>query len=302
MNSTTIPPAATQPEDHGRTPMNMPTPVTFIELLAARTGVMLRSVVPAATPQRVDQASLSSADQQRFIDAVDTLNLPDQTGISAFGRLVAVHSDMGHRMHAMGGADPATDPGQQRFLSWHRVYLYEFEQLLQTVHPDITIPYWDWSSPAEQAVPGWLVNVRPVVNVPRPGPGRITVTRFPGTMGFTLTDVIGGAVDASIASLATVENATDFTSFASGLESIHDLVHVWVGGRRGTMGRLDRAPADPLFWMHHANIDRLWFQWQKSPQGQGQRPNLQGGDMIMDPWAFTDSDTEDLATFKYTYP
>lgn len=145
------------------------------------------------------------------------------------------------------------------------------------------------------------MNVRPTVNVPRPGPGRITVTRFPGTLGFTLADVMSGAVDARIAPLAAVENATDFTSFAGGLESIHDLVHAWVGGRWGTMGRLDGAPADPLFWMHHANIDRLWFQWQNSQQRHGQLPNLQGGDAIMDPWAFTDSDTEDLVTFNYKY-
>jgi hypothetical protein len=23
------------------------------------------------------------------------------------------------------------------------------------------------------------------------------------------------------------------------------------------------SPADPLFWVHHANIDRLWANWQK---------------------------------------
>jgi hypothetical protein len=64
---------------------------------------------------------------------------------------------------------------------------------------------------------------------------------------------------------------------------------------------LDRAPADPLFWMHHANIDRLWWQWHNSAQGQGQIPNLQGADAIMDPWAFTETDTRDIAAFHYTY-
>ncbi len=27
------------------------------------------------------------------------------------------------------------------------------------------------------------------------------------------------------------------------------------------MGQLDRSPNDPLFWMHHANIDRIWTLW-----------------------------------------
>lgn len=69
--------------------------------------------------------------------------------------------------------------------------------------------------------------------------------------------------------LATVEKETEFTNFAAGMESIHDQVHAWVGGRRGTMSQLDRAPADPLCWMHRVNIDRLWWDWHNSPNPQG---------------------------------
>lgn len=34
--------------------------------------------------------------------------------------------------------------GWEQFLSWHRLYLYHFEQQLQDVDPTITLPYWDW--------------------------------------------------------------------------------------------------------------------------------------------------------------
>ena len=37
--------------------------------------------------------------------------------------------------------------GWERFLPWHRVYLYEMEQTLQDVCPGITIPYWDFTMP-----------------------------------------------------------------------------------------------------------------------------------------------------------
>lgn len=37
--------------------------------------------------------------------------------------------------------------GWERFLPWHRIYLYEFEQALQDVCPGITIPYWDFTMP-----------------------------------------------------------------------------------------------------------------------------------------------------------
>jgi len=35
----------------------------------------------------------------------------------------------------------------ERFLPWHRAYLYEFEQNLQDFAKDITVPYWDWTMP-----------------------------------------------------------------------------------------------------------------------------------------------------------
>ncbi|HEX9368362.1 MAG TPA: tyrosinase family protein, partial [Vicinamibacterales bacterium] len=37
--------------------------------------------------------------------------------------------------------------GWERFLPWHRVYLYEFEQALEDHCPDVTLPYWDWTMP-----------------------------------------------------------------------------------------------------------------------------------------------------------
>ena len=29
----------------------------------------------------------------------------------------------------------------------------------------------------------------------------------------------------------------------------------------------ENSPADPLFWLHHANVDRLWARWQQSRPG-----------------------------------
>ena len=37
--------------------------------------------------------------------------------------------------------------GWERFLPWHRIYLYEFEKVLQEFCPDVTLPYWDWTMP-----------------------------------------------------------------------------------------------------------------------------------------------------------
>lgn len=50
--------------------------------------------------------------------------------------------------------------GWERFLPWHRIYLYEFEQALQDVAPNVTLPYWDWTMPQyrpAQPDKGWII-------------------------------------------------------------------------------------------------------------------------------------------------
>jgi tyrosinase len=50
--------------------------------------------------------------------------------------------------------------GWERFLPWHRIYLYEFEQALQDVCPGVTLPYWDWTMPQyrpDQPEKGWII-------------------------------------------------------------------------------------------------------------------------------------------------
>lgn len=37
--------------------------------------------------------------------------------------------------------------GWERFLPWHRVYLYELEQNIQDLVPDVMLPYWDFTMP-----------------------------------------------------------------------------------------------------------------------------------------------------------
>ncbi|MDF0650717.1 MAG: tyrosinase family protein [Nitrospira sp.] len=50
--------------------------------------------------------------------------------------------------------------GWERFLIWHRAYLYEFEQNIQDFYPNLTLPYWDWTMPhyrPEQPEKGWII-------------------------------------------------------------------------------------------------------------------------------------------------
>lgn len=54
---------------------------------------------------------------------------------------------------------------------------------------------------------------------------------------------------------------SSYNDFSKNLESIHDLVHVDVGG---DMADITTAAFDPIFWLHHCNVDRLMAMYQAS--------------------------------------
>jgi tyrosinase len=46
----------------------------------------------------------------------------------------------------------------------------------------------------------------------------------------------------------------------------HNSVHVMIGGPSGFMSDPLLAGLDPIFWLHHCNIDRLWAAWLTRPE------------------------------------
>ncbi|KAL4915885.1 common central domain of tyrosinase-domain-containing protein [Aspergillus aurantiobrunneus] len=66
-------------------------------------------------------------------------------------------------------------------------------------------------------------------------------------------------------SFATTAQLSEDQSVANdiNLEYIHNNVHGWVGGDfNGHMSQIPVATFDPLFWLHHCNIDRIFALWQ----------------------------------------
>jgi tyrosinase len=213
---------------------------------------------------RRDNRALTGDQQTRFLNAYTQIN-----AMNALGPLVDIHANATHQMH--------TNP---RFLPWHRIYLLRMEELLQMVDPTVCIPYW--KSSEEQAFPAWLLGFTPNVNL---SGGPHVVTRN-----------IGGAFLPNAASVAGVMGNGTFNTFGPAVEGIHNSGHVWVGG---SMSGILTAPTDPVFWMHHAEIDRLWAEWQAA--NPGQNPNLVGAAAIMDPWPEDEVATRDITALGYSY-
>src|SRR6267378_2401282 len=75
---------------------------------------------------------------------------------------------------------------------------------------------------------------------------------------FVINDAQGyGCLSFTSSSGAAHGKAANFLAFSGALELPHGWVHNAVGGTMGS----SRSPADPLFWLHHAMVDRLWSIW-----------------------------------------
>lgn len=140
------------------------------------------------------------------------------------------------------------------FLGWHRGYLYYLEQQLRAISGSKTlvIPYWDYYSNPE--MPADFTNPSPLnpLYVQRVNTNVIealTLTPF----GSTMTNMQRGLANA----------------FETSVENMpHNPVHNIIGNIMADM----QSPVDPIFFMHHANIDRLWSAWQQGGGGRTTPP------------------------------
>lgn len=244
--------------------------MTFPEMLLEQAKLDKRIKLPPwLFPKiccRKSQAILTTTERQRYICAFNMVNAD-----GTLAQLVTLHQGM-YMQH-----------GNLYLLPWHRIFLLLFEEALHRYHPDVCIPYWDWNDPEQQEFPDWLSAVLPTVNT---AGGPITVMRSPGT---------SANLASSVSSVPTAMSQTSYSSFSSIINGVHGVVHGWVGG---TMSSAHTSPADPVFWLHHANLDRLWWIWYNSAQGNHQNPVIAGA---LAPWTYTEPDTRNIINLGYDY-
>jgi tyrosinase len=187
------------------------------------------------------------------------------------------------------------------FLPWHRFMLRQLEVNLQRVLNDNTfgLPYWDWaadgqlSAAAQRTAPIWRAAAfggqgNPVAN------GPFTQAQFPvrivanaaGTLvqtnrGLRRAFGVNGAptlprrTNTAAAIAETTYDRAPWNSTSSGFRNnlegwnpnlgLHNRVHVWVGGDMLP----STSPNDPIFFMNHCNVDRIWEAWMQKPNGPG---------------------------------
>jgi tyrosinase len=65
------------------------------------------------------------------------------------------------------------------------------------------------------------------------------------------------------------------------------------------MSDFSDSPNDPIFWLHHSMIDKLWSEWQSSYPNQ--KPTLSGKWKTMTPWNELAADVLDITKLGYNY-
>jgi polyphenol oxidase len=176
-----------------------------------------------------------------------------------------------HCWYCGGGTTTVPDVHSNwAFLPWHRDYLYNLEKTLGSLigKPDFALPYWDWNTADTTNCTGHLKVPPPYLGGPVTSNSLFNCYR---KISASSTMDVNRVGPARINNLLTNNNTFDLffgtaTSSSAMSPGPHGYVHLWIGNPAtlsGTqdMGILDTAARDPLFWAHHANIDRIWEMW-----------------------------------------
>lgn len=356
---------------------------------ANNKGLISKRIPPYRPRVRRNVVDLTSEEKQAFVHAVQTLKhtFPEGSNVSIYDQFVAVHvGAMGLMYDGAQGPAAGHDGAHESalLLPWHRELVYRFEKALQSVDPNVTIPYWDWTDPKGLEVifnddfmgpngQGVTLNI-PVVeggsamslgdgqqaNPNLPGSGNeggdaqganpniqtVSVQGGPVVSGpFTVAngwianpdlhfkssskETFGNQIlrflqvpptnsyplpKEDIEQVLAIDNYETFRPALEGFFKVdsstgqqtpgvylHNYFHSLIGGGTfdfavgrpeplGTMTDLSSSINDPVFWLIHSNVDRLWAEWQaKGHEGTNYYPASGGhyGENLNDrlwPW------------------
>jgi tyrosinase len=222
---------------------------------------------------RKNQATLTADERSRFVAAIKQLKANGTYDHHVHHHLVAMRQMVPDQAH-----------GGPAFFPWHRECLRWFEQDLRSVDPSVSLPYWDFATDNSPNSSIWAADF--MGGDGRAGDLQVMTGPFAYSTGewtLTVNDTAGtppylrrafGTIVSSLPTTTQVNrslsvdtpydaapwNGTVRNTYRSYCEqSLHNVTHRWMGG---TMLQA-ASPNDPVFWMLHCMMDRLWGMWQK---------------------------------------
>ncbi len=217
------------------------------------------------------------------------------------------------------------------FPPWHRGYLYALENILRGIIQGMggpstwALPYWNYlkqGTPQYRIPPAFAVQQLPDGT---PNPLFVTARYGPNANGNVYIPIppVSQTCQKDLAYTNKYGGGqTSFVHFGTLTGDLeqnpHNLVHVYTGGQVsnslwGLMSDPGLAALDPIFYIHHANIDRMWAAWNAAgrknptetawtagPTGSGNRqfymPTPAGA-----PWRYTPAMVNSISQLNYTY-
>ena len=214
------------------------------------------SDTPLMVRVRKNAMALSDGERDRFLSALAKVNA-SETGP------FAVIRDM-HVAAALGEAH--FNPG---FLSWHRAYLLDLEREMQKFDRSVTLPYWKFDEAAPKIFtaeflgePVKGLSVRFVAGHPLEFWKTDHVIGFQRDARFDIAKEPAGNGTGTfvLSETDTLDLGPNYADFVVMEGNPHGRAHIaW----DGPLHNPPTAPRDPLFFLLHANVDRLWAKWQK---------------------------------------
>ncbi|OAX83288.1 hypothetical protein ACJ72_02361 [Emergomyces africanus] len=295
----------------------------------------------------INKMQWSGPEWDIYIQALKAFQEEDRNDILSFHKVAGIHGYPYVSWDGVEGLGNAgyCSHGSTLFPLWHRPYLAMYEErisyhakliadsyppfirrMYQQAAANLRIPYWDWANDPE--LPSFPND--PLLKY------RYTV-RNPNEKGESQIDAIQKTLNANGALIRVntyqlLASETNYTVFSTdslrdhrggynNLENIHGLIHVSVGGNAGHMTYTPWSAYDPIFWLHHTNVDRVVALWQAlHPESYVEPLVNSGGDFMKKPGTMEDDETpfapfrdpdnefynagtaRTLSTFGYTYP
>ncbi|KAK1303122.1 hypothetical protein QJS10_CPB11g01350 [Acorus calamus] len=173
------------------------------------------------------------------------------------------------------------------FLPWHRCYLYFFERILGKLIGDdsFAIPFWNWDHPDGMKMPSIYTDptsslfdpLRDAKHQPPilldldyngEDPNYTDEEQIDHNLRIMYRQLVSNACTSELF-LGSPYRAGDKPDPCMGsLENVpHTPIHTWTGDRSQpdgeNMGSFYSAGRDPIFYAHHANVDRMWVVWKE---------------------------------------
>jgi tyrosinase-like protein/Big-like domain-containing protein len=201
------------------------------------------------TKPRKSGAAASNTERTDYVTAIQTIDtasfqFPD--GVTYFDK-----QDFVHQYVFQGINNVHYTLG---FFPWHREFMNRYEACLREVKPALTLLYWDWTtdpSPTILGNAGFMGASSGAVGAPFPAFG-LTRSKPSGAPG-------AAGLQPSYQTMTILPSA-NFSAVWNNTEGpAHDSAHCYLGGTVCSFN----AARDPMFFMIHANADRIWALWQR---------------------------------------